>query len=275
VAEKIVLDSSGTSEFADMFYRLQKIEGKLRRAKAVDQDLLHAVIIAEIMLKLPAGDDGKQMMSVIKAMVTSGQLSYKQAIQLRDSLSDISFLQSSSSSSTVPTSSTDSLQSSSSSPTVKTSSTDEAALPTEKEMPQSNYDQADTTELKTSSTSTTEAPTTSIQDKSPKHDTNDADAYPPAAAELKANESKEEPEGDTDSGLSEQTIIIITVLSILILGVAGVVAVAAVRRSRRRSNAAERVSTSIDPLPVPPVSSAHEHTAIVVDESAYIDVSSA
>merc|ERR1712130_1070687 len=122
------------------------------------------------------------------------------------------------------------------------------------------------------STSTVDekAPATTISDETPEDEANDADEQALAVSELETDESKAADE-DTGSGLSDRSIIIITAVSILLLIVAGVVTVMAVRRSRRCSNAAKRVTTSIDPLPVPPISSTYEHTAIVVDEDVYSD----
>merc|ERR1711874_256310 len=112
------------------------------------------------------------------------------------------------------------------------------------------------------------APATSTSDEEPEDEVNDTDAPAPVAAELEARDDGAT-EADTGSGLSDQNIIIITAVSILMLVVAGVVAVAAVRRSRRRSNAAKRVTTAVDPLPVPPLSAEYESTAVIVDEDVY------
>merc|ERR1711998_377749 len=122
-AESIVLSSSGTPEFAAAFHRLRHIEVKLNGADQVDPELLEAVAIAEIMLKLPAGENGKQMMGAVRAMVTNGHLSYKQVIRLRDSLPDPSVPDSALLGSTTTTTTT-----------TTTSSSDEPSAPTEEEM---------------------------------------------------------------------------------------------------------------------------------------------
>lgn len=252
-AESIVLSSSGTPEFAAAFHRLRHIELKLNGADQVDPELLEAVAIAEIMLKLPAGENGKQMMGAVRAMVTNGQLSYKQVIQLRDSLPDPSVPDSALLGSTTTTTTTTTTTAT----TTTTSSSDEPSAPTEEEMVPPSTSTADE-----------KAPATSTSDEEPEDEVNDTDAPAPVAAELEAHDHGAT-EADTGSGLSDQNIIIITAVSILMLVVAGVVAVAAVRRSRRRSNAAKRVTIAVDPLPVPPLSSEYESTAVIVDEDVY------
>merc|ERR1712076_5606 len=70
--------------------------------------------------------NGKQMMGAVRAMVTNGHLSYKQVIQLRDSLPDPSVPDSALLGSTTTTSTTTTTAT-----TTTTSSSDEPSAPTE------------------------------------------------------------------------------------------------------------------------------------------------